>query len=52
LINENSSFNFTRQGVITPFGVGERDTMFFPEKINGNYAVIHRLLAWFQMQIR
>ena len=46
LAKGNDFFNFTRQGVITPFGVGERDTMFFPEKINGNYAVIHRPSNW------
>jgi len=39
-------FNFVRQGVITPYGVQERDTMFFPEKINGHYAVIHRPRNW------
>ena len=39
-------FNLERQGVITPFGVGERDTLFYPEKIGNRYAVIHRPDNW------
>ena len=30
----------------TPFGNGDRDTMFFPKKVNGNYAVLHRPNNW------
>ncbi len=46
LARGNSLFNLKRQGVITPFGVGDRDTLFFPEKINGSYSVIHRPDSW------
>jgi len=37
---------FTRLGVITPFGADERDVVLFPEKIQGRYAAIHRPRTW------
>ena len=37
---------FTRLGVITPFGAHERDVVLFPEEIQGRYAAIHRPRTW------
>ncbi len=37
---------FTRLGIITPYGADERDVVLFPEKIQGNYAAIHRPSNW------
>ena len=37
---------FTRLGFITPFGVDERNTVLFPEKIGGKYAALHRPSNW------
>lgn len=33
---------FNKLGVITPKNVDDRDTVIFPEKFNGLYAIIHR----------
>lgn len=38
--------NFNRLGVITPYKAKERDTVLFPEKIDGKYAVLHRPSNW------
>ncbi|MBU3911508.1 MAG: glycosidase, partial [Candidatus Omnitrophica bacterium] len=38
--------NFKRQGIITPEGAVDRDTVLFPEKINNKYAMLHRPLNW------
>lgn len=37
---------FTRLGIITPYGADERDTVLFPERIDGKYAVLHRPSNW------
>ena len=37
---------FERYDIITPVGADERDVVFFPEKIGGRYAVIHRPANW------
>jgi len=37
---------FTRMGVITPYGDAERDVVLFPERIGGKYAAIHRPSNW------
>ncbi|MDO9574976.1 MAG: glycosidase, partial [bacterium] len=37
---------FNRLGVITPYKAKERDTVLFPEKIDGKYAVLHRPSNW------
>jgi len=38
--------SFYRYGVITPLGLDDKDTVLFPEKIKGKYAVLHRPLDW------
>lgn len=38
--------SFYRYGVITPLGLDDKDTVLFPEKIKGKYAVLHRPLNW------
>lgn len=38
--------NFKRQGIITPEGAIDRDTVLFPEKINKRYVMLHRPLNW------
>jgi len=35
-----------RMGIITPPNVDDRDTVLFPEKINGKYALLHRPRSW------
>jgi len=37
---------FNRLGIITPYEVNERNTVLFPDKINGKYAVLHRPSNW------
>ena len=38
--------NFKKHGIITPEGADERDTVLFPEKINGKYVLLHRPHNW------
>jgi len=38
--------NFERMGVITPYHADERDVVLFPERIQGQYAAIHRPSNW------
>ncbi|MCD6238961.1 MAG: glycosidase [Thermotogae bacterium] len=38
--------NFTRLGIITPLEADERDTVLFPERINGKLAILHRPSRW------
>ncbi len=38
--------NFQRMGVITPKYANTRNTVIFPEKINGQYVMLHRPSAW------
>lgn len=38
--------NFERHGIITPEGADDRDTVLFPEKINGKYVMLHRPHNW------
>ena len=38
--------SFQRVGIITPPEVDDRDTVLFPDKINGQYAVLHRPRNW------
>ena len=43
LVQVNNDFrDFTRLGIITPYAANERDTVLFPERINGKYAALHR----------
>ncbi len=37
---------FKRLGVITPYDAEERNTVLFPEKIDGKFAVLHRPANW------
>jgi len=43
---ESGQMSFQRLGVITPYGSNQRDTVLFPEKIDGQYAALHRPSAW------
>jgi len=43
---EDDFRGFTRLGIITPYGADERDTVLFPERIDGRYAVLHRPSNW------
>lgn len=38
--------SFRRYGILTPPGTDDKDTVLFPEKIEGKYAVLHRPLKW------
>jgi len=38
--------NFKRLGFITPYGTNQRDTVIFPERVNGKIAVLHRPAEW------
>ncbi len=46
VIYESGHMSFKRLGIITPYGSNQRDTVLFPEKINGQYAALHRPSAW------
>ncbi len=37
---------FERLGIVTPWDADERDTVLFPERIQGKYAVLHRPSNW------
>jgi predicted GH43/DUF377 family glycosyl hydrolase len=43
---QNLHRRFRRHGCITPSGVYERDTVLFPERINGKYVMLHRPRDW------
>jgi len=38
--------SFERLGIITPYDADERDVVLFPERVQGNYAVVHRPSNW------
>ncbi|MCD6115479.1 glycosidase [bacterium] len=42
----NDFVNFKRLGFMTPYGTNQRDTVIFPERINGKIAVLHRPSDW------
>jgi predicted GH43/DUF377 family glycosyl hydrolase len=42
---------FKRYGIITPLGSDNRDVVIFPEKINGEYVMLHRPHRWTQQWI-
>lgn len=47
LVKISNDFNtFKRLGVITPYDADERDTVLFPERINGKIALLHRPSRW------
>ena len=37
---------YKREGVISSLGADDRDTVLFPEKINGKYVMLHRPINW------
>jgi len=43
---EDDFRGFTRLGIITPYDADERDTVLFPERIDGRYAALHRPSNW------
>lgn len=45
LITTTDLKTFKRWGIITPIGVDDRDTTLFPEKIKGNFVMLHRPLV-------
>jgi predicted GH43/DUF377 family glycosyl hydrolase len=44
--HESGHLSFQRLGIITPYGSNQRDTVLFPEKINDQYAALHRPSTW------
>jgi len=38
--------HFTREGIVTPPGVEDRDGVLFPEKVGGRYVLLHRPSTW------
>lgn len=50
-ITETSDFfHFKKLGAVTPERLNDRDTVLFPEKINGHYVFLHRPRSWFDGQ--
>jgi len=46
-VAETTDFSeFSRLGFVTPYGTNQRDTVIFPERINGKIAVLHRPSNW------
>ena len=37
---------FTREGIVTPPGIDDRDGILFPERVGGRYVLMHRPAAW------
>lgn len=47
VVAETTDFiNFKRLGFLTPYGTNQRDTVIFPERVNGKIAVLHRPAEW------
>jgi len=46
LASTTDFINFKRHGIITPKGADDRDTVLFPDKINGKYVMLHRPHNW------
>ncbi|MGD2175552.1 MAG: hypothetical protein PVJ27_09120 [Candidatus Brocadiaceae bacterium] len=46
LLRSSDLRNFTREGLITPPGIDDRDGVLFPEKVDGRYAMLHRPSSW------
>ncbi len=38
--------HFTREGLVTPAGIDDRDGILFPERVGGRYAMMHRPSSW------
>lgn len=43
--------SYKNHGIISPFGADARDTVLFPEKINGRYVALHRPFNWTKKDI-
>ncbi|MCF7908262.1 MAG: hypothetical protein K9L86_05285 [Candidatus Omnitrophica bacterium] len=39
----NHKWNWTKPVLITPLGIDDKDACIFPEKINGQYLIVHRI---------
>jgi len=46
LVTTTDFKSYERLGIITPDGADDRDTVLFPEKINGKYVMLHRPHNW------
>lgn len=47
LVKISKDFNTVKRlGIITPYDADERDTVLFPERINGKIALLHRPSRW------
>ncbi|MGD8239635.1 MAG: glycosidase, partial [Armatimonadota bacterium] len=46
LLRSKDLRSFAAEGVLTPEGLDDRDGVLFPEKINGQYVMLHRPSAW------
>jgi len=46
LITTNDFVKFERHGIITPKNSDNRDVVIFPEKINGEFIILHRPHRW------
>lgn len=46
LASTDDFISFERHGIITPEGADDKDTVLFPEKINGKYVMLHRPHNW------
>lgn len=42
LASTSNFHHYERHGIITPENVDDKDVVLFPEKINGNYVMLHR----------
>ncbi len=42
---------FRRLGIVTPYDAEERNTVLFPEKIDGKFAVLHRPANWIGKEV-
>jgi len=43
--------HFEKKGIITPEGADDKDAVLFPEKINGEYVMLHRPHNWIQKDV-
>lgn len=51
LASTTDFINFKRYGIITPKGADDKDTVLFPEKINGKYVMLHRPHNWTKKEV-
>jgi predicted GH43/DUF377 family glycosyl hydrolase len=46
LLKTSDFSSYQNLGIISPSGADDKDTVLFPEKIHGNYAMLHRPTRW------